>query len=166
MPDGPGGGRASERRELELPSERLWGSLLSLAERASVALLAANVGTDRSLCLHLPLPAPFAPMQNHSGFGKDPQEECSALTQPVSWCLNPSSGLFLCPGTPWQVARRSPDRAETVRETEQANLAMPRGWTHDTTHWCCVCCQLHVSNAAPAQGAANSSASLALLPHL
>lgn len=55
-----------------LPGESLWGSPLSLAGRAPVAQLVANVGTDRPLCLHLPLPTPFAPVTKPQRFWKEP----------------------------------------------------------------------------------------------
>lgn len=56
-----------------LPRESVWGLPLSLAWRAPVALLVANLG--RNTPLHAPsLPSSLCPHPNHNGSGKDAWE--------------------------------------------------------------------------------------------
>lgn len=56
-----------------LPRESVWGLPLSLAWRAPVALLVANL--SRNTPLHAPsLPSSFCPHPNHNGSGKDAWE--------------------------------------------------------------------------------------------
>lgn len=67
----------------------VWGSPLSLAGRAPVTLLAANMGTDRPLCLHLQLPLPSSKTAMVLGrtHGKDAQSSapaCLPVSQPLA----------------------------------------------------------------------------------
>lgn len=132
-----------------------------------MTLLAANMGTDRPLCLYLPHPAPSALIQNRNGFGKDPWEGCRELCSSLSPSVSAPCQVSSC-------AQRLPGRQQGGVQVEQkqqggaeqANLAMSPCWPHDTTCRCWVCCQLRVPSATPAQGAANSPARLALLPNL
>lgn len=117
-----------------------------------------------------PLPAPSAPsalIQNRNGFGKNPWEGCPELCSSLSPSVSAPCQVSSC-------AQRLPGRQQGVVQVEQkqqggaeqANLAMSPCWPYDTTCRCWVCCQLRVPSTAPAQGAANSPARLALLPNL
>ena len=138
-----------------LPGERIWGSPLSPGGRAPVALLAANMGTDRPLCLYRLLPAPSATPKATTVLGRTPGKD-GRLCQ-VSSCTQRLHGKEQGGAQPEEKQQGGPSM-QTWPHPSAGRTMLPAGAGFAAS--------LPVPTPTPAQGAANSPVRLVLLPNL